>query len=1073
MSKFFIRRPIVAIVIAILTVIIGLVSMLRLPISQFPDIVPPEILVTATYPGADAKTVAQAVSTPIEQQMNGVDNMIYMNSVSANNGVAQIFVDFDVKTNPNIDQVLAQLRVDQAQSQLPPEVTTAGLTVQKALTSPLMLVALNSPGGKLSQDFLTNYAIINLQDQIARVKGVSRVQVFGGQYALRVWVEPDKLAKLGVTAPEVIAAIQTQNNVNPAGQIGGEPIAKGQEFTYTVRTQGRLVTPQEFGNIILRANPDGSILHLRDVARVELGDQAYTISARYNQAPSGVMAIYQLPGSNAVETAAAVTQRMKELSATFPPSISYSIPLDTTKAVTSGIREILYTLLEALGLVVLVVFIFLQGWRATLIPLLAVPVSLIGTFIIFPALGFSINTLSLFGLVLAIGLVVDDAIIVVEAVEHHIDEGLDPKAATEKAMEEVGGPVVAIALILAAVFIPTAAIPGITGRLYQQFAVTIAISVLISAFNALTLSPALASVLLKPREEGRKRGLLGRGFDLFNKFFRGATDNFIGTSRILIHKSVFAMIGLALVAVLAVYLGSSLPGGFLPTEDQGYMFLALQLPDGASAQRTDAAEQKITAALLKTPGIEGVIAVNDFSLLTQVQSTNAGFFFVNLKPWAARKSKDQQLQYLQSSVQKQLAGDPDGIAFAFPPPSIPGIGTSGGVTMILEDRSGSDDPRTLTKNVFAFLGAISKRPEIAAAIPSYQPAVPQLYADVDKEKALEQQVKLSDIYTTMQTFMGGYLVNYFNRFGRQWQTYVEADGTSRTNIANIDRFYVRSANGSQVPLSSLVNVSQVTGPEFIYRFNEFNAAQINITAAPGYSSSQVRKALEEVFRQTMPSSAGFDYSGMSYQEQQAEKGIPSWAVFGLSIAFVFLILAALYESWTLPFSVLLSTPVAILGAYIALHARAFENDIFATIGLVMLVGLSAKNAILIVEFAKLNYERGQSICEAALNAARLRLRPIVMTALAFIVGCLPLWVATGSGAASRRILGTVVVGGMTLSTALGLIFIPVTFAVVEYLSHRFVRGGKGTTMDSTHGLCGPTAEPEPDVSLAHTEGGKA
>jgi hydrophobic/amphiphilic exporter-1 (mainly G- bacteria), HAE1 family len=1071
MSKFFIRRPIVAIVIAIITVVVGGVSMLTLPISQYPNIVPPEILVTATYPGADAKTVSQAVSTPIEQQMNGVDNMIYMDSVSANNGVVQLFVDFDVKTDPNIDQVLAQLRVDQAQSQLPAQVTTAGLTVQKALTSPLMLVAINSPGGKLSQDFLTNYAIINLQDQIARVNGVSRVQVFGGQYALRVWVQPDKLAKLGVTATEVISAIQTQNNVNPAGQIGGEPIPNGQQFTYTVRTQGRLVKPEEFGNIILRANPDGSILHLSDVARIELGDQAYGVSARYNQAPSGVMAIYQLPGSNAVETAAAVNQRMKELSATFPPSIAYSVPLDTTKAVTAGIHEIVLTLLEALGLVVIVVFIFLQGWRATLIPLLAVPVSLIGTFIIFPALGFSINTLSLFGLVLAIGLVVDDAIIVVEAVEHHIDEGMDPKSATERAMEEVGGPVVAIALILAAVFIPTAAIPGITGRMYQQFAVTIAISVLISAFNALTLSPALAALLLKPKQEGERKGLLGRGFGGFNKFFGRTTDGFVGLSRVLIHKSSFAMLGLILVGAVAVYLGSSLPGGFIPTEDQGYMFLALQLPDGASAQRTDAAEQKISDALLKTPGIEGVIAVNNFSLLTQVQSTNAGFFFVSLKPWAVRKTKEEQLEYIQNHLQRQLAGDPDGIAFAFPPPSIPGIGTSGGVTMILEDRSGSDDPATLTKNVFAFLGALSKRPEIAAAIPSYQPAVPQLYADVDKEKALQQQVDLSTVYTTMQTFMGGYLVNYFNRFGRQWQTYVEAEGTSRTNIANIDQFYVRSANGSQVPLGSLVKVSRITGPEFIYRFNEFNAAQLNITGAPGYSSGQVRKALEEVFKETMPAGAGFDYSGMSFQEQQAEKGVPSWAVFGLSLVFVFLILAALYESWTLPFSVLLSTPVAILGAYLALHARSFENDIFATIGLVMLIGLSAKNAILIVEFAKLNYERGESICEAALDAARLRFRPIVMTALAFIVGCLPLWTASGSGAASRRILGTVVVGGMTLSTILGLIFIPVTFAVVEFLSHRFVRGGKGTTMDS---ICGPgTQSSEPAISHASIEGGQA
>jgi HAE1 family hydrophobic/amphiphilic exporter-1 len=637
-----------------------------------------------------------------------------------------------------------------------------------------------------------------------------------------------------------------------------EPIPQGQQFTYTVRTQGRLVTPEEFGNIILRANPDGSILHLSDVARIELGDQSYGISARYNQAPSGVMAIYQLPGSNAVATAAAVNVRMKELSATLPPSIAYSIPLDTTKAVTAGIHEIVITLFEALGLVVLVVFIFLQGWRATLIPLLAVPVSLIGTFIIFPVLGFSINSLSLFGLVLAIGLVDDDAIIVVEAVEHHIDEGMDPKAATEKAMEEVGAPVVAIALILAAVFIPTAAIPGITGRMYQQFAITIAISVLISAFNALTLSPALAALLLKPRPDGRKKGLFTKASDSFNKFFGRTTDGFVGVSRVLIHKSSFAMLGLILIAVAAVYLGSTLPGGFIPTEDQGYMFLALQLPDGASAQRTDAAEQKISDALLKTPGVEGVIAVNDFSLLTQVQSTNAGFFFVNLKPWAVRKSKEQQLEYIQSNLQKQLAGNPDGIAFAFPPPSIPGIGTSGGVTMILEDRSGLDDPTTLTKNVFGFLGALSKRPEIAAAIPSYQPAVPQLYVDVDKEKALQQQVDLTNIYTTMQTFMGGYLVNYFNRFGRQWQTYVEAEGASRTNIANIDQFYVRSANGSQVPLGSLVKVTRITGPEFIYRFNEFNAAQINITGAPGYSSGQVRKALEEVFKQTMPPGAGFD-----------------------------------------------------------------------------------------------------------------------------------------------------------------------------------------------------------------------
>src|SRR5580692_5192265 len=835
MSKFFIDRPIVAIVIAIVTVILGVVSLASLPTSQFPNIVPPEILVTATYPGADAKTLSQAVATPIEQQMNGVDNMIYMDSVSANNGVVQLFVDFDVKTSPDIDQVLGQLRVDQAQSQLPAQVTIAGLTVQKSLTSPLMLIAINSPGGKLGQDFLTNYAVINLQDQIARVRGVSRVQVFGGTYALRVWVQPDKMAKLGVTAPEVIAAIQTQNNVNPAGQIGGEPIPKGQQFTYTVRTQGRLVKPEEFGNIILRANPDGSILHLSDVARIELGDQAYGISGRYNQAPAGVMAIYQLPGSNAVETAAAVSHRIKELSATFPPSITYSIPLDTTKAVTSGIREIVYTLLEALGLVVIVVFVFLQGWRATLIPLLAVPVSLIGTFIIFPALGFSINTLSLFGLVLAIGLVVDDAIIVVEAVEHHIDEGMDPKSATEKAMQEVGGPVVAIALILAAVFIPTAAIPGITGRMYQQFAVTIAISVLISAFNALTLSPALASLLLKPKTRQDRPNLLSSFFAWFNRFFGRTTETYVSASGILIRKSGFAMIGLIFVALFAVFIGGRLPTGFLPQEDQGYLYASIQLPDAASLQRTDAAAQRVTDALMKTPGVQSGVGVDGFRLLTLTESTNTAFFFVTLKPWDERKSRSEQIEAIQAGMQQKLAGVSEGLAYAFPPPTIPGIGTAGGVTMMLQDRSGRDDPAFLTNNVHTFLGAVAKRPEIAAAIPSYLPSVPQIYAEVDRERAAQQQVDLGSIYTTMQTFMGGYLVNYFNRFGRQWQTYVEAEGDTRAIIRNIDQFYVRSANGGQVPLGSLTQVKQINGPEFIQRFNEYNGTQININGHPGYS----------------------------------------------------------------------------------------------------------------------------------------------------------------------------------------------------------------------------------------------
>jgi hydrophobic/amphiphilic exporter-1 (mainly G- bacteria), HAE1 family len=1050
MSKFFIRRPIVAIVIAILTTIIGVVSMLTLPTAQYPDIAPPEIQIQANYAGADAKTLLQAVSTPLEQQITGVDNMLYMYSVNANNGQSQIFVDFDVKTNPDTDQILTQLRVSQAQAQLPPQATVGGITVQKSLTSPLMIVALSSPNDKYDATFLTNYAIIKLQDEITRVPGVARVQVFGGQYALRVWVEPDKLAKLGVTAAEIIAALQTQNNVNPAGQVGGDPAPKGQEFTYTVRTEGRLVTPEEFGKIVVRANSDGSVLHMSDVARIEMGQQFYTLNGRYNKAPAGVFGVYQLPGSNAVQVAKLVSQRMAELSRSFPSGLKYDIPLDTTKAVTAGLHEIVLTLIEALVLVVIVVYIFLQGWRATLIPLLAVPVSLIGTFIIFPLLGFSINTLSLFGLVLAIGLVVDDAIIVVEAVEHHIDEGMSPRDATIRAMEEVGGPVVAIALILAAVFIPTAAIPGITGRLYQQFAITIAISVLISAFNALTLSPALASLLLKPKDNKKKKGLLGRFFEWFNIFFGRATDNYVSTSSVLLHKAGFSMLALIAVAVGSVFLGARLPTGFIPTEDQGYAFVALQLPDASSLQRTDQAALKVSDALLKTPGIRGVIQVNGFSLLTQTQSTNTAFFFVSLKDWDVRKSKEEQFTAIQQNIAKELAINPDGIAFSFPPPSIPGVGTSGGVTFVLEDRSGNDDPMYLTKNLGSFLGGLKNRHEIAAAVPAYLPAVPQIYAAVDKDKVVQQQVQLSDVYATMQTFMGGYLANYFNRFGRQWQTYVEAESDTRSKIENINQFYVRSANGGQVPLASLVNIKKINGPEFILRFNEYNAAQITIVGAPGFSSGQVMKALEDTFNQTMPPDMGFDYSGMSYQENKAAKGLPSWVVFALSILFVFLILAAQYESWTLPFSVLLSTPVAILGAYIALNVRALENDVFATIGLIMLIGLSAKNAILIVEFAKTNYEKGESIADAALNAARLRLRPIVMTALAFIFGCLPLWFASGAGGVSRQILGTVVVGGMLLSTLLGILFVPVTFAFVEYVSHRYTKGGKSTTMDSKH-----------------------
>ena len=1069
-SKFFIRRPIVAIVIAILMVIGGLVSMLSLPTAQFPNIVPPEILVQAIYPGADAKTLEQAVATPIEQQMNGVDNMNYMESTNASNGLTQLTVNFDVKTNPDTDQILSQLRVSQAQSQLPAQVSVAGLTVQKSLTSPLMLVALSSPHSTYDGVFLANYAYINLVDEITRVKGVSRVQVFGaGQYALRVWVKPDQLAKLGVTIPEITRALQTQNTVNPSGQIGGEPVPSGQQFTYTVRTQGRLVSTADFGNIILRSNPDGSVLHLKDVARIELGAQTYNLTGRFNSKPAAVMAIYQLPGTNAVETAKNVRARMNQLTATFPPDMQYVVALDTTKAVNAGIHEILITLFIALALVILVVYVFLQGWRATLIPLLAVPVSLIGTFMVFPLLGFTINTLSLFGLVLAIGLVVDDAIVVVEAVEHHIEEGMTPLDASYAAMEQVASPVIAIALILTAVFVPTAFIPGITGRLYQQFAVTIAISVLFSAFNALTLSPALCAMLLKPKTDNH--GPLARFFGWFNRGFTRTTNRYVSTSGWLVRKSI---VGVAIILVLSVFvvlLGARLPGGFLPTEDQGYAFVSLQLPPGASLQRTTEASQDVENALHKVPGVENVTSIVGFSLLSVTQSTYNAFYFVTLKDWDQRKSADEQFAAIQQNLAKALGGIKQGLAFSFPPPAIPGLGTSGGVSMVLEDRSGNSDPQFLTTNLYKFLGALSKRPEIAAAIPTYYPAVPQLYVDVDREKVAQQQVNLADVYTTMQAFMGGSLVNYFNRFGRQWQTYVEADGESRENIDNIGQFYVTAANGNRVPLSALTTVRRTTGPEFTTRFNEYEAAPVTIVAVPGYSSGQVMKALEETFAQTMPKGMGMDYSGMSFQEHQAQQSMPAWVVYALSILFCFLILAAQYESWSLPFGVLLSTPVAIFGAYLALTIRHLENDVYAQIGLVMLIGLSAKNAILIVEFAKDEYVKGETIFEAAMNGARLRFRPILMTAFAFILGCVPLWFATGAGGVSRQILGTVVIGGMLAATVIAIFLIPVTFSIAERFANRFGSDHSGSLDVKGH----PDEHKSQDVTHAieHSKEGQA
>jgi hydrophobe/amphiphile efflux-1 (HAE1) family protein len=1032
MAHFFIDRPIFAMVIAIVIVILGAVSIPSLPIATYPEVVPPVVQITTNFLGGNAQDLETTVAQPIEEQLVGLDGMLYYLTTAANNGQLTISVTFRLGTDPDTAAVQTQNKVNAALPRLPAEVQRQGVIVKKVSSAFLMAIGLVSPDNRYDSLFLTNYAQINLVNQVGSLPGVGESRLGSAQvYSMRVWVNPDKLAKAGLTATDVTAAIQAQNRQNPAGSVGGPPSPNGTAFQYSMIAPGRLVEPSQFEDIIIRAQPDAALLRVRDVARVELGAQTYSGFSRLNGAPSANVIVYLSPGANATETSRKVRAFVEEAKRTFPAGIDYVIPYDSTMFVRAAIKDVLITLLEAIGLVILVVFIFLQNWRATLIPLLTVPVSIVGAFALFPLLGFSINITSMFGLVLAIGIVVDDAIVVVEAVQRLIDEGKSPRDATIQAMNEVSAPVVAIAFILAAVFIPVAFLGGISGQIYKQFALTIAASVLLSAFSALSLSPALSALLLRPKKESR--GPLARAFGGFNRAFTWTTNHYLSAVGLLVRRSVFALAGLAVFWFAAGGIFKRLPAGFLPDEDQGAFFVSVRLPDGASVERTDAASKKIEKIIADLPGVDRQFVIGGLDIATGTSNSNVATVIATLKPWDERHSPETQLTAILGRAYAGFAQVPEAFTFAFGLPPILGLSTTGGFQFMLEDRGGSDIA-TLARTADSLVDAARRRPELATVINTFRPDVPAYRVNVDTAKLQTLGVPVTEAYNTLQTFVGGLYANDFNVFGRTWQVVVQAEREFRGQPNDIDRFYVRSASGNMIPLGTVASVKASTGPDVVYRYNRFRAVQILGGPAPGYSSGEAVAAMEKVASASLPGGFSYEWTGTTYQQKISQGS--EVAIFAFAALLVFLFLAALYESWSIPFAVVLAVPLGIFGALLAVYIRSFPYDIYTQIGIVTLIGLSAKNAILIVEFARERVEQALSFREAAMDAARLRLRPILMTSFAFILGVFPLVIASGASSGARRALGTAVFGGMLASTLLSIFVVPVLFVVIETLSQR-------------------------------------